>query len=391
MVFDYSGFELRIGIDSTSLKSVIFENSLVIILLIFQLYINTYFSLNLRKLFMMTNKKNDLYKDRVNVVLKRINKHLISAVLGILLNFTVLVPVTSAARPSRNLNTETVQYLVSNKIKKPRNKTSSETIHYSQKKERKKKQESEKRARINLLKSYLFLKLQVKKLNPSLNNCLKISTIPTASSQNQENIIRRIKAERVRSIRSGTTSDDKQSGKKASPNVASSVLKIKITKLLKKFQFVTRWIKKNPSLFSMGIVANVSLIYFYRNGYFVQWYNLIQNSSPRFLELANNFNKYFQEENKYFSFYEKVHAMNPEYFNKDYIQRHVGDFSILRKDLINQQELSSKEKPRLYVEEQQDLYSSKKQVANEPSLEDYADHFQYWELISDLNDKDNLE
>ena len=131
---------------------------------------------------------------------------------------------------------------------------------------------------------------------------------------------------------------------------------------------VTKWIHKNPTLFSMGIIGNVSLIYFYRNGYFVEWYNLIRNSSPRFLELANNFNNYFQEKEKNFS-------------------KLKNDQKVLR----NEKKYILKEKTAIYVEEQQDFDSSKNQVEREPTLEDYTDHFQYWNLILDLNDQNNQD
>jgi len=348
----------------------------------------------------------DLSNNQINVVSKKIDKKLISAILGIFLNLTFFVPVNFAVEPNKNLNIEIVEFIGSNKIKKLLKKNSSKIIQTSQKKyqkkERKENEKLEKKARINLLKTYIFLKQEFRKLNPSFDNyetiCLisktknfpKISVLPTATSQNQENIVGRIRTQRIRFLRSGTTFDDEQSEKKVSPNVSSSVLKIYIAKLVKKLQVVTKWIDKNPTLFSMGIIGNISLIYLYRNGYFGEWYNLIRNSSPRFLELANNFNKYFQPENKYFSFSEKVYGMDPEYFSQESLKSHEVDFSILKNDqkvLRNQKEYIFKEKNAIYVEEQQDLYSSQKQVEREPTIEDYTDHFQYWELILDLKDQ----
>ena len=225
----------------------------------------------------------DLSNNQINVVSKQIDKKLISAILGIFLNLTFFVPVNLAVQPNKNLNIEIVEFIGSNKIKKLLKKNSPKIIQISkknyQKKDRREKQKLEKKARINLLKTYLFLKQQFRKLNPSVNNyetiCLvsktknfpKISSLPTATSQNQENIIRRMRTQRMRFLRSGTIFDDEQADKKASPNVSSSVLKIYIAKLIKKLQVITKWIHKNPTLFSMGIIGNVSLIYFYKKCY----------------------------------------------------------------------------------------------------------------------------
>ncbi len=352
----------------------------------------------------------DLSNNQINVVSKQIDKKLMSAILGIFLNLTFFVPVNLAGQANNNLNIEIVEFIGSNKIKKLLKKNSPKIIQISkknyQKKDRREKQKLEKKARINLLKTYLFLKQQFRKLNPSVNNyetiCLvsktknfpKISRLPTATSQNQENIIGRMRTQRMRFLRSGTIFDDEQADKKASSNVSSSVLKIYIAKLIKKLQVITKWIHKNPTLFSMGIIGNVSLIYFYKNGYFGEWYNLIRNSSPRFLELANHFNNYFQEEEKYFSFSEKVYSMDPDYFSKEYLKSPKVDFSKLKNDqkvLRNENNYILKEKTPIYVEEQQDLDSSKNQVEREPTLEDYTDHFQYWDLILDLNDQNNQD
>ena len=341
---------------------------------------------------------SDLSNNQINAVSKKIDKKLISAILGIFLNLTFFIPVNLAVQPNKNLNIEIVEFIGSNKIKKLLKKNSPKIIQISkknyQKNDRREKQKLEKKARINLLKTYLFLKQQFRKLNPSENNYQKISILPTATSQNQENIIGRIRTQRLRFLRSGTIFDDEQSDNKASPNVSSSVLKIYIAKLVKKLQVVTKWIHKNPTLFSMGIIGNVSLIYFYKNGYFGEWYNLIRNSSPRFLELANNFNNYFQEKEKNFSFSEKVYSMDPDYFSKDYLKNPEVDFSKLKNDqkvLRNEKKYILKEKTAIYVEEQQDFDSSKNQVEREPTLEDYTDHFQYWDLILDLNDQNNQD
>ena len=62
-----------------------------------------------------------------------------------------------------------------------------------------------------------------------------------------------------------------------------------------------------------------------------------------------------------------------------------------QKVLRNEKKYILKEKTAIYVEEQQDFDSSKNQVEREPTLEDYTDHFQYWDLILDLNDQNNQD
>ena len=337
----------------------------------------------------------NLPSEKIHVLSKKLDKQLISSVLALFLNFTIFVPVTRANTPEKNLHSDLVEYCVSKKLKKTFKQNSKKRILYSQKKDRKDKQLAERISRAILRKKYIFLNQQFKKLNPSFNNVdkslvfskntqlSKTSTVLNKFSEKKQNIILRIKNQRIRSLRSGTNSN---SDKKDSSNISSSVLKKYIAKLIKKLEFITTWIDKNPTLFSMGIVANVSLIYLYKNGYFIEAYNLIRNSSPRFFELARSFNNYFQEEKNYpFSFYEKVHQMDPEYFNKDYLKEHQADFSILKKYVLMD------ETPALHVEEQPNFFSSSKQVEREPSIEDYTDHFEYWKIIADLNAKDNQD
>jgi len=83
--------------------------------------------------------------------------------------------------------------------------------------------------------------------------------------------------------------------------------------LVNKFQFINHWIQKNPTLFSLGIILNVSLIYLYRNGYFLEFYNLIRNLPPVILDITEKFSSLF-EDNSFKNLAKRVHRMDPTYF-----------------------------------------------------------------------------
>jgi hypothetical protein len=320
----------------------------------------------------------------------KIEKKLVAAILGFFLNFTIFIPVSSANQRNNKFNDEIVQYIASTNFNKIVKETPRKKIRFSKKKARKLKQLNEQRLRIILLKKYFILNSELKKLNPSLfvfknNNGLKACSLTKPVSQKQAEILLRIKN---RSIRAGVNLDDSKSENKSSSNISSLVLKKYINKLIQKFEFVAEWIQNNPTIFSLGIIANVSLIYLYQNGYFLEWYNLIRNSSPRFLDLAQKFNHLFEEENSPFqTFYERVRAMDPDYFSQENNGQTEFSFFDLKTDekiVVNSTTLS--------VEEEPNLFSSTQELEREPSLEDYSDHWQIWEkIIQNESGKDKNE
>jgi len=312
----------------------------------------------------------------------KIEKKLVAAILGFFLNFTIFVPVSYANPRNNKLNDQIAKSIVSNNYNKIVKQNNPKEIRSSKKKDRKLKQLNEQRLRIILLKKHYVLNAELKKLNPSCslsknNNPLKTFSLSKPLSQRQAEILLRLKN---RSIRGGVNVDDSKAQDKSYSNLSSVVLKKYINKLIKKFEFVAEWVQNNPTMFSLGIIANVSLIYLYQNGYFLQWYNLIKNSSPRFLDIVQNFNHLFEEENYYSkTFYERVRAMDPDYFSKE--NDHQTDFSFLDlKDgeeiIINSKVYSS---TTLSVEEEPNFSSSPQDLEREPTLEDYTDHFELWE------------
>ncbi len=323
----------------------------------------------------------------------KIEKKLVAALLGFFLNFTIFIPVSYAknANPRNNkLNTQVVEYIISTNFNKIVKQPTKKKICFSKKKARKFQQLNEQRSRILLLKKYFVLNAELKKLNPSLsvfknNNGLKACSLTKPVSQKQAEILLRIKN---RSIRAGVNLDDSKAENKSSYNPSSLVLKKYINKLIQKFEFVAEWIQTNPTIFSLGIIANVSLIYLYQNGYFLEWYNLIRNSSPRFLDIAQKFNHLFEEENSPFqTFYERVRAMDPDYFSQE--NNRQTDFSFL--DLKNDEEIVIGS-TTLSVEEEPSLFSSTQELEQEPTLEDYSDHWQIWEkIIENETGKDKKE
>jgi len=223
------------------------------------------------------------------------------------------------------------------------------------------------------------------------NNGLKTTSLPKPISQSQAEILDRIKNQR--NLRSGENLDDSKVEEKSYSNVSSVLLKKYIRKLVKKFEFIAEWIQNNPTLFSLGLIANVSLLYLYKNGYFLEWYNLIKNSSPRFLDIAQNFNHLFEEENDpSTTFYERVRQMDPKYFSKENRRQTAFSFLDLKNDeeIIISPEVSSS--TTLSIEEEQNSFSSTQEIEREPTLEDYTDHWELWDkLIPDEISKDKKE
>jgi hypothetical protein len=338
------------------------------------------------------DSENDNNSSDSQTILMKIEKKLVAAILACFLNFTIFVPVSCANSGNNKLN----NYIVSSNLNKISKKIHKKETRFSQKQERRLKQINEKRLRIILLKKYAALNAELKKLNPSLsllknNNGLKSSSLPKPLSQRQAEILGRIKSQR--NFRSGANLDDSKVEDKSHCNISSVILKKSISKLVKKFEFIAEWIQNNPTLFSLWLIVNVSLLYLYKNGYFLEWYNLIKNSSPRFLDIAQNFNHLFEEENHTSNnFYERVHKMDPKYFTKE--NRRQTDFSFLNvkndEEIIISPEVSSS--TTLSVEEEPNLFSSTQELEREPTLEDYTDHWELWDKISrDEISKDKKE
>jgi hypothetical protein len=115
---------------------------------------------------------------------------------------------------------------------------------------------------------------------------------------------------------------------------------------------------------------------------------LIRNSSARFLDLAQKFNHLFEEENSPFqTFYERVRAMDPDYFSQENNRQTEFSFFDLKTD-----EKIVVDSTTLSVEEEPNLFSSTQELEREPSLEDYSDHWQIWEkIIQNESGKDKNE
>jgi hypothetical protein len=241
----------------------------------------------------------------IKKIFRKINKKIVSAFLGMVLNFNLLIPVSSAKPLTNTLNSQITEYIISSNSNKNLKSNSKKVIRFSQKKNRKNKQFQEHELRIRLFKKYNILSREFDKLNPSLslpknNSRLKTAILHRSISEKQAKINFQLRNQGNFSIRSGANLDKSDDPKNTNPevsNFSSTVLKIRINKLIKKFEFVSDWINNNPMVFSLGLIANVSLLYLYKNGYFMEFYNRIKNSSPYFLAITEHFSHLFDGDN----------------------------------------------------------------------------------------------
>jgi hypothetical protein len=333
----------------------------------------------------------------------KINKKIVSALLGMLLNFNLLIPVSNAKAANNNLNSQMTENIVFSNSNKNLKSNSKKVVPFSQKRNRKNKQIYEKELRIRLLKKYNILNREFDKLNPSLslpknNSRLKTAILHRSIYEKQAKTSFQLKNQRNFSIRSGVTldkSNDPKDKNTAGSNISSTVLKIRINKLIKKFEFVVDWINNNPMLFSLGLIANVSLLYLYKNGYFIQFYNLIKNSSPCFLGSSEHFSHLFDGDNS-LTLSERVRKIDRSYFTPENA-RIYSDKSLYLclyddPDIMGSEiELSSSDTFSLEQSEPSVVEYSPRFFFKEPTIEDYV---QGWykmidESSTDTDSKEN--
>jgi hypothetical protein len=314
----------------------------------------------------------------------KINKKIVSALLGILLNFTLLIPVSNVKAANNKLNSQMTENIVSSNSNKNLKSNSKKLVRFSQKRNRKNKQMYEQELRIRLLKKYHILNREFDKLNPSLslpknNSRLKTAILHRSISEKQAKTNFQLKNQRNFSIRSGVTldkSNDPKNKNTAGSNISSTVLKIRINKLIKKFEFVVDWINNNPMLFSLGLIANVSLLYLYKNGYFIEFYSLIKNSSRCFLGSTQQFSQLFDGDNS-LTLSERVRKIDRSYFTREnariYSDKLLHYCLYDDPDVIGSEiELSSSDTFSVEQSEQSIVKYSPREVFKEPTIEDYV-------------------
>jgi hypothetical protein len=151
-------------------------------------------------------------------------------------------------------------------------------------------------------------------------------------------------------------------------------------------------------VFSLGLIANVSLLYLYKNGYFMEFYNRIKNSSPYFLAITEHFSHLFDGDNS-LTLSERVRKIDPNYFTPE--NRRIYSDKLLHyciydiyddPDVMGSEiELSSSDTFSVEQSEQSIVEYSPGKVFKESTIEDYV---QGWyekiaESSTDIESKEN--
>jgi hypothetical protein len=341
----------------------------------------------------------------IKKIFRKINKKIVSAFLGMVLNFNLLIPVSTAKPLTNSLNSQITEYIISSNSNKNLKSNSKKVIRFSQKKNRKNKQFQEHELRIRLFKKYNILSREFDKLNPSLslpknNSRLKTAILHRSISEKQAKINFQLRNQGNFSIRSGANLDKSDDPKNTNPevsNFSSTVLKIRINKLIKKFEFVSDWINNNPMVFSLGLIANVSLLYLYKNGYFMEFYNRIKNSSPYFLAITEHFSHLFDGDNS-LTLSERVRKIDPNYFTPE--NRRIYSDKLLHyciydvyddPDVMGSEiELSSSDTFSVEQSEQSIVECSPRKVFKESTIEDYVQGW-YEKIAESSTDTESKE